>query len=82
MMVDPILGASRGVLLIIQNADERPFAEFTWLFSNALLDQPDHPTRILLIAHTLDRWTAVRATLTGRFVRTDSQQIEAGTSRQ
>jgi hypothetical protein len=69
--------ASRGVLLIVEDANDCPYAELTWLFSNALLHQPDHPARILLIARSLDRWPAVRAALAGRYARTDSQQIEA-----
>jgi len=70
-------GASRGVLLIVENADDFPFAELTWLFSNAVLHQPGHPARILLIAHGPDRWPAVRAALATRYAWTDSQQIEA-----
>jgi hypothetical protein len=67
---------SRGVLLIVEDADNRPLSELTWLFSNALLHQQSHPARILLIARSLDRWPAVRAVLASRYARTDSQQFD------
>ncbi|MFE5191923.1 tetratricopeptide repeat protein [Streptomyces sp. NPDC056628] len=54
---------ARGLLLVIDYADQWPLAHLTWLFSNALLHRTGTATRILLIARSTDAWPAVRAVL-------------------
>ncbi|MFJ5050116.1 hypothetical protein [Streptomyces sp. NPDC088719] len=65
--------AADGTLLVIDYADRWPLSHLLWLFSNALLHQPEVPARILLLARGDDIWPAVRASLAN---------LQAGTSTQ
>ncbi|MFJ9246876.1 tetratricopeptide repeat protein [Streptomyces sp. NPDC101776] len=53
---------NRGLLVLIDYADRWPHSHLAWFFSNALLHQ-DVPTRVLLLARSLQPWAAVRAAL-------------------
>ena len=60
---DMRLGVAPGLLLIVDYADRWPLTHLTWLLSNALLHQPETPTRVLLIARTAEAWPALRTAL-------------------
>ncbi|GAA3468339.1 tetratricopeptide repeat protein [Nonomuraea roseola] len=71
------LTGAAGLLVIVDYADQWPLTHLTWLFSNALLYQVGVPTRILLVARTLDAWPGVRATLADRLASTSAQALSA-----
>jgi len=60
--VDMRLGDSIGLLLVLDYADRWPLSHLTWLFSNALLHHAV-PTRLLLLARSVQPWPAVRSAL-------------------
>lgn len=64
-----------GLLLIIDYADRWPLAHLTWLLSNALLHQPGVPTRVLMLARSLDVWPAIRAALANQQVGLSTQPL-------
>ncbi|MFF1271371.1 hypothetical protein ACFVZE_36715 [Streptomyces anulatus] len=65
--------AADGTMLVVDYADRWPLSHLLWLFSNALLYQPEVPARILLLARGDDTWPAVRASVAN---------LQAGTSTQ
>ncbi|MFJ4190475.1 tetratricopeptide repeat protein [Kitasatospora sp. NPDC089509] len=67
---------SAGLLLIVDYADRWPQSHLTWLLSNALLHRPEVPTRVLLLARTLDPWPPLRAALAERRAELSSQRLE------
>lgn len=71
------LTGAAGLLLIVDYADQWPLTHLTWLLSNALLHQLGVPTRVLLLARTLDAWPRVRATLANQQAATSAQALSA-----
>ncbi|MGV9565779.1 tetratricopeptide repeat protein [Streptomyces sp. NPDC003480] len=57
---DMRLGEAVGQLVLIDYADRWPPSHLSWLLSNKLFDKPV-PTRVLMIARSLQGWNAVRA---------------------
>jgi tetratricopeptide (TPR) repeat protein len=66
---------SAGLLLLVDYADRWSLTSLTWLFSNALLHQPEVPTRILLLARGTTPWPALRAALGNEQVSTSTQEL-------
>ncbi|GAA4727174.1 tetratricopeptide repeat protein [Phytohabitans rumicis] len=56
------LGDAAGLLVLVDYADRWPRSDLAWLFSNVLLHQPV-PTRLLLVARSVDPWPLLRADL-------------------
>lgn len=74
---DMRLGDARGLLLIVDYADRWPLTDLTWLLSNALLDQPAIPTRILLLARTAYAWPALRSKLGSYHAGVSDQHLQS-----
>ena len=74
--VDLRLGAAVGLLVIIDYADRWPLSHLSWLFSNALLHH-DIPTRLLLVARSVQSWIPVRAELEALHVVCDQEALPA-----
>lgn len=51
-----------GLLLVVDYADRWPLTHLTWLFSNALFHR-QVPTRLLLLARTVQPWPALRSAM-------------------
>lgn len=64
-----------GLLLLVDYADRWSLTSLTWLFSNALLHQPQLPTRVLLLARSTDPWPALRSALTNEQVDVSTQAL-------
>jgi len=69
------LDGSAGLLLLVDYADRWPLRTLTWLFSNALLHQPEIPTRVLLLSRSVDPWPALRAALVNQQVLASTQAL-------
>lgn len=69
------LDGAAGLLLLVDYADRWALTSLTWLFSNALLHQPEVPTRVLLLARGTDPWPALRAALANEQVDVSTQPL-------
>lgn len=61
---DLSLERASGLILMVDYADRWPQAHLTWLLNNRLLHRDGVPTRVVMIARTMDALPAVRASLT------------------
>ncbi|WP_155385639.1 tetratricopeptide repeat protein [Catellatospora paridis] len=68
------LGDAVGLLVVVDYADRWPRSDLAWLFSNVLLHQPV-PTRLLLVARSIDPWPLVRADLHRQQADTSDQAL-------
>ncbi|MFJ9621491.1 hypothetical protein [Streptomyces sp. NPDC101181] len=66
---------SAGLLLVIDYADRWALTTLTWLFSNALLHQPESRVRVLLLARGTDPWPALRGALAGEQFDVSAQAL-------
>ncbi|MFE4373432.1 hypothetical protein ACFRMN_35395 [Streptomyces sp. NPDC056835] len=69
------LDGAAGLLVLVDYADRWPLTSLTWLLSNALLHQPEVPTRVLLLARSTDPWPALRAALANEEVDVSAQAL-------
>lgn len=69
------LDGAAGLLLLVDYADRWALTSLTWLLSNALLHQPDVPTRVLLLARSTDPWPALRSALSNEQVDVSTQAL-------
>ncbi|GAB4051434.1 tetratricopeptide repeat protein [Catellatospora paridis] len=74
---DLTLNGAAGILLVVDYADRWPITHLTWLLSNALLHQVGVPSRVLLIARSLDAWPRIAATLANQDAGTSAQALRA-----
>jgi hypothetical protein len=72
---DMRVGEAAGLLLIVDYADRWPLTHLTWLLSNALLHQPETPTRVLLIARTAEAWSSLREALSSYQAGVSQQRL-------
>lgn len=68
------LGDAVGLLVVVDYADRWPRSDLAWLFSNILLHQPV-PTRLLLVARSVEPWPSVRAELDRHQADTSDQAL-------
>lgn len=70
------IGRSSGLLVIVDYADRWTFTHINWLLSNSIFQQPNTPTRVLMVARTLDLWPTIRAGLANQQAGTSSLFLE------